>query len=1310
MSNILDEKLLGKPDSLEAVKLSEKKELSKLGDEKKDLAIGEIQKALTFIKAQKSFGIPASIVRSIYEGSNLIFVAFIDPRYLVSASYNELKFYNLDLETENDSIKAHMMQISCACISSDSKSLASGSSDGYIKIWDSYSRELISSLDGHNKNPINKICFSPDGTLLASGAQDKKIIIWNIEEKTKLWEINEYARSLNWSYNKDLLVTGSHNGRINIWNLAEKKIDTSILGHNSYVNSVVFSPDRKYLVSGSADKTILIWDIMEKRLEHIITDMNYSITTLCFSPDGKILAIGLSDSTIRLWDFAQKAQITTLKGHFKSVASLSFSNDMSLLSSGSNDSSIKLWKIQGRHETKYISENINCSAKCMCLSHNGEYLALGNYKRSIILLNLKTKEETILSGHRETIRSLCFSPDNKFLISGSDDRNTFLWDIATREIIWEDYESKKAPFSVAFSPDGSLYVSGSSKIKLYTLADKTLIWTYDMIYIQIYSLSFSPDGRFLASGLEDKTIKVFSVQKKKEEFSLIGHDEAVSCLKFSHDGRFLASGGIDGGLKLWNMAERKYIWSIFSWDWTHSISFSTDGKFLTTGHNSGGIKVWNLILKKEEALDFYRKDQFNQTTFTPDGKSLIASCENSIMILDLEENVEEFKIPSSNKTFKCITFSEDKLTAYAHFDPFLIIGYDYKNSKEIEIEDENIPFVIPSEKDGIKFNPLSCYLSGMQNRFEYHCAFYSMQAQDYEKIKNPNITISNLKFTLAHFLAFLGHREILQKHIQASTLCFSSDIFGHSPLYYSIKQQHREVTDLLVCYLSEIAILEDYGILKYTTFKSIENDLVLIINSSSSQLDSFFANALLNQSKSISFGSPSSDLPIMLASDLNYSIESDFLLETGLKTPIVYKHTGFCVPTVIGSKASLDLISSIIECENKDIYRTEFIQCIIRKKWDEICNWVYFYTFLLWANLLFLCLLLVTKSLIFFIFIIAINLILIVWEALQGVMSGSSYFSDYSNIIDLVRFFFTVIYGILLYFSIESIPLTWLMMFSNLIRGISGFTAFDNTRYYIRLLSVCIYKMKDFLYIFIYTTIALGLLNMIAGNEQNLTYESLWDSSFELVAGNSDYFHNTSYTQNITFLLAVTINMIIMLNMIISILGDVFDEFQLGAEVYNYSEMAQVIKEIELILSIKNRNNESKYILACMHAYEQIGSEWKGKVMDIRDFMEDKFINKSLKPVLEQNAKDVKSNIENIDQKFVREFRNVDNKIADVEKKWNGNFLNIVEKLDGNTRKIEEGVRGMEERFDGRIREVEGKIADVQGKIDLILSLVSKNN
>jgi WD40 repeat protein len=69
----------------------------------------------------------------------------------------------------------------------------------------------------------------------------------------------------------------------------------------------------------------------------------------------------------------------------------------------------------------------------------------------------------------------------------------------------------------------------------------------------VWSVAFSPDGKYIASGSDDKTVKLWSIESQKKLATLQGHLDTVSSIAFSSDGKCLASGSYDNTAKLWSV-------------------------------------------------------------------------------------------------------------------------------------------------------------------------------------------------------------------------------------------------------------------------------------------------------------------------------------------------------------------------------------------------------------------------------------------------------------------------------------------------------------------------------------------------------------------------------------------------------------------------------------------------------------------------------------------------------------------------------------------------------------------------------------
>jgi WD40 repeat protein len=110
--------------------------------------------------------------------------------------------------------------------------------------------------------------------------------------------------------------------------------------------------------------------------------------------------------------------------------------------------------------------------------------------------------------------------------------------------------------AVAFSPDGRMALSASQDktLKLWDLEKKKEIRTLKGHEAEVYTAAFAPNGRWALSGSEDKTVKLWDLATGKELCTFAGHDKAVYAVAFSPDGRYALSASGDGSLKLWDVA------------------------------------------------------------------------------------------------------------------------------------------------------------------------------------------------------------------------------------------------------------------------------------------------------------------------------------------------------------------------------------------------------------------------------------------------------------------------------------------------------------------------------------------------------------------------------------------------------------------------------------------------------------------------------------------------------------------------------------------------------------------------------------
>ncbi|AUS99286.1 serine/threonine protein kinase [Nostoc sp. CENA543] len=284
---------------------------------------------------------------SFTEGSVLSVAFSPDGRTIASGSSDEtIKIWNLATGQEISTLNGHSDSVKVA-FSPDGRNIASGSSDKTIKIWNLATGQEIRTLNGHSHS-VRSVAISPDGRTLASGSLDKTIKIWNIATGQDIRTLNGHSWpvfSVAISPDGRTLASGSRDYTIKIWNIATGQEIRTLNGHSDWVNSVAISPDGRTVASGSEDKTIKIWNLATGQEIRTLNGHSHSVSSVAFSPDGRTVASGSEDKTIKIWNLATGQEIRTLKGHSNTVTSVAFSPDGRTLASGSGDATIKIWRL-----------------------------------------------------------------------------------------------------------------------------------------------------------------------------------------------------------------------------------------------------------------------------------------------------------------------------------------------------------------------------------------------------------------------------------------------------------------------------------------------------------------------------------------------------------------------------------------------------------------------------------------------------------------------------------------------------------------------------------------------------------------------------------------------------------------------------------------------------------------------------------------------------------------------------------------------------------------------------------------------------
>lgn len=295
----------------------------------------------------------------------------------------------------------------------------------------------------------------------------------------------------------------------------------------------------------------------------------------------------------------------------------------------------------------------------------------------------EVRERNRLRRHKNSVVSVAFSPNGRFLASGDQDNTIKLWS-GDGKFIKDLGNHNGDVWSVSFSPDGKILASagGDGIIKLWSL-DGILIQEIKAHAEAVTGVSFSPDSEMLVSGSEDKTVKLWRREGTsfKEFKTLTGHDKFINNVAFSPDGEIFASAGSDNKVILWRRDGT--LFKILTghegevWD----VSFSPDGEMIASASFDETVKLWNRdgVLLKILSLSTGHTNRVLSVSFSPDGRTIASASLDQTVILWHRDGTRINTLRGHTKGVRDVSFHPDaQILASASLDKTIRL-WEYDN-------------------------------------------------------------------------------------------------------------------------------------------------------------------------------------------------------------------------------------------------------------------------------------------------------------------------------------------------------------------------------------------------------------------------------------------------------------------------------------------------------------------------------------------------------------------------------------------------------------------------------------------------------
>ena len=273
------------------------------------------------------------------------------------------------------------------------------------------------------------------------------------------------------------------------------------------------------------------------------------------------------------------------------------------------------------------SRTVLLEDKPTAFAYWGHLIAVGLGSDVVLLDAITGIRNSVLSDHRDTIRSLAFSLDGSLLVSRADDKTVKLWDVQTGVVVRTLGNEIPVVSAVSISPGGTTIALGTRNgvIRLWDI--RTRRWQEPDIQTRqdtVAIISFSPfDSRRLLSSSGDRTVRQWDVDGNQIGSSYHEAGQVVD-LSYSSDGtRFVSCGG--GVATIRDSESGAVLVKLDAPDWAtlHRCCFSPDGRFVACSAGDS-ICVWDITNPESARLVEHLVGHSESVSFITFPSSLIS--------------------------------------------------------------------------------------------------------------------------------------------------------------------------------------------------------------------------------------------------------------------------------------------------------------------------------------------------------------------------------------------------------------------------------------------------------------------------------------------------------------------------------------------------------------------------------------------------------------------------------------------------------------------------------------------------------------
>ena len=482
----------------------------------------------------------------------------------------------------------HSAGVGALAFSPSGTTLATGSYDATVKLWNLSSGGLIRTLENHYQE-VSGLAFTHGGRILAACSPDWSVSLWDAETGAFLFSAPQEGApdSIAFDAAGDFLASCS-DGLLTVWNartgskLRSEKFD-------NYRTGLIAADRRANLLAVACRGRIEVKDFHTGRRPQRLRVADEDIKLLAFSADSSTLTAAFSDGIVRVWSTSGWTQTAEVK--IDRQCEVLAVDPVSGRVAAANANEISQWDVEA---SKLVARWESNDVSALAFSSDGRFLGDGSSEGSARVWSADGDLRLWLDGYENSVKALSLDSRGSRVAAMSASAVT-VWDLHQGALRYTLRPlAKYLRQAELHGPDGRLTVLSDSELALHDGTTGRRLRTLWRGSELVDEFAVNPQGTLVAAKVDKTQVSLWDTQGLLVR-NLPAEDQWEGNLAFDRSGQLLVVGGYnDNNVSIWEVSTGRKLWQFKG---SFPVSFHPAGSAIAVesrGSQGGTATVYNL--------------------------------------------------------------------------------------------------------------------------------------------------------------------------------------------------------------------------------------------------------------------------------------------------------------------------------------------------------------------------------------------------------------------------------------------------------------------------------------------------------------------------------------------------------------------------------------------------------------------------------------------------------------------------------------------------------------------------------------------